>query len=272
MSFLKKLGNLFTDNTMPSDALNTRKPTGSMDFLDNWDIVSFSASIGKDENEFILLNRRYPLGVLPSWYVEIEKVKGKRGPEYNVIFCDGLSNLDASEIRRPNAAIIVNSDSYGFAVSAARGEVVLVCLNKLVEWMERKNDMLNEVYHNENSLWENRSPMGAVPIGKIVKGLLSDLPTFNKNYKKLSGYAMLFPNTVYFAAEDVNILNEQIRKSGVTKIGGSVCFYCPDLAYARLNEMFHGNVPKNAGVVAIKVTEDDFKSGLLMHADRIIYR
>jgi hypothetical protein len=257
---------------MPSEAFNTRKPTGTMDFLDNWDIVSFSASIGRDENEFILLNRRWTYAVLPSWYVEIEKVKGKRGPEYNVIFCNGLSNLDSSESKRPNATITINSDSCGFAVSAARRDVVLVCLNKLVEWMERKNDIFNEVYHNENSLWENRSPMGAVPIGKIAKGLLSDLPTFNKNYKKLSYYSMLFPNTVYFAVEDVNILNEQIRKNGFAKTGNWACFYSPDLAYARLNEMFHGNVPKNAGVVAFKVTEDDFKSGLLMHADRIVYR
>ena len=268
MNILKKLWNLSTGNTTPSDAFSSRKPTGNMEFLDNWDIVSFSNSIGRDKNEFILCNR---YAVLPGWYVEIEKVSGKRGFEYNVIFCNGLSNLDSLKSKRPNTIITLNSDLYAIAVIEARRDLVLVCLNKLVEWIENNRNMFNEVYHNENSLWETSGPMGAVPIGKISKGLLSDSSTFAKNYEQMS-YSILFPNTVYFAAEDTNSLNEQIRKNGFIKTGDWACFYSPDLAYARLNEMFDGNVPKSAGVVAIKVTENDFKSGLFKNSDRITYR
>jgi hypothetical protein len=270
MNLLKKLWNLSTGNTMPSDAFSSRKPTGSMEFLNDWDIVSFSTEMGKDENEFILCNC---YAVLPGWYIEIEKVSGQKGFEYNVIFCNGLSNLDSLESKRPNAVITLNSDSYAIAVIEARRDIVLVCLNKLLEWGINNHNMFNEIYHNENSMWENRGPMGAVSIGKIAKGLLSDFSTFTKiiNEQKIF-FSILCPGTVYFAAEDVNILNEQIRKNGFITTGDWGYFYSPDLAYARLNEIFDGNVPKSAGVVAIKVTENDFKSGLFKNSDRITYR
>ena len=271
MSPLKETWNLSTSDTMPSETLSTRKPTGSIDFLDNWDIVSFSASIGRDKNEFCLLNRRYSYAVLPGWYVEIEKVKGKSGPEYNVILCNGLSNLDSLETNRPNAIITLNSDSYTIAVIEARRDVILVCLNKLVDWIENDRNTFNEVHQHENSLWETSGPMGPLPIGKIAKGLLSDLPTFTEDYKQVT-YSRLFPNTVYFAVEDIHIIGEQIRKKGSIGTGGRACFCSPDLALARLKEMSGGNLPENAGLVAIRVTEDDFKSGLFLSVDRIAYR